>query len=179
MVPSSSRDAGNRLSLAGLRAFAVTRDSDCESTFRIARAIRFARRGFANPAPRPSSRSCSPVCPFRSSGRSAGARATIADTVEKVAERLTKLEMTVATGFHQVDQRFSAMSRKIDVNVEALRGDIQGVAETVAALAAEMRRTTDAIRQEHAADREILRQGLTNHADRLHRLERSSPRPRR
>lgn len=110
----------------------------------------------------------------------------MADTVEKVAERLTKLEMTVATGFHevaagfhQVDQRFSAMSRKIDVNVEALRGDIQGVAETVAALAAEMRRRTDAIRQEHAAGREILRQGLTNHADRLHRLERSSPRPRR
>lgn len=97
----------------------------------------------------------------------------MADTVEKVAERLTQLEITVATGFHQVEQRFAAMTRKIDVNVEALRGDIQGIAETVTALAAELRRTTDTIRQEHAADREILRQGLTNHAERLHRLERT------
>lgn len=102
--------------------------------------------------------------------------ATMADTVEQVAERLTLLEVTVARGFHDMEQRFSAMSRKIDVNVEALRSDIQTVAETVTALTSEMRRTTDAMRKEHAADREILRQSLLNHAERLHTLENISDR---
>jgi len=79
--------------------------------------------------------------------------------------------MTMAKGFHDIVLRFSAMSRKIDVNVEALRGDIQTAAETVTALTSEMRRTTDAIRKEHAADRGVLRQSLLNHAERLHSLE--------
>jgi predicted phage gp36 major capsid-like protein len=70
-----------------------------------------------------------------------------------------------------MEMRFSAMNRKIDVNVEALRSDIQTVAESVTALTAEMRRTTEAMRKEHAADREILRQSLLNHAERLHSLE--------
>jgi hypothetical protein len=40
-LPSASRDAGNRFSFAGLRAFAVTRDSDLPHGQRgIARAIR-------------------------------------------------------------------------------------------------------------------------------------------
>lgn len=95
----------------------------------------------------------------------------MADTVEQVTERLTQLEVTVAEGFHDMEQRFSAMSRKIDVNVESLRGDIQTIAESVGALAAEMRRTTEAMRKEHAADREVLRQSLLNHAERLHSLE--------
>ncbi len=95
----------------------------------------------------------------------------MADTVEQVAERLTLLEVTMARGFHDMEQRFSAMSRKIDVNVEALRADMQTVAETLTGLTNEMRRTTDAMRKEHAADREILRQSLLNHAERLHRLE--------
>ena len=101
----------------------------------------------------------------------------MADTVEQVAARLAQLEVTVAQGFHDMELRFSAMSRKIDVNVEALRGDIQTVAETVTALTSEMRRTTDAMRAEHAADREVLRQSLLNHAERLHSLARVTPSP--
>ncbi len=95
----------------------------------------------------------------------------MADTVEQVAARLAQLEMTLVQGFHDMELRFSAMSRNIDVNVEALRGDIQTVAETVTALTSEMRRTTDAMRKEHSADREVLRQSLLNDADRLHSLE--------
>lgn len=95
----------------------------------------------------------------------------MADTVEKVAERLTQLEVTVAKGFHDMEQRFSATNRKIDVNVDALRSDVQAVAAHVTALTDEMRRTTDAIRKEHAADREIFRQSLLNHAGRIHALE--------
>ena len=101
----------------------------------------------------------------------------MADTVEQVAERLTLLEVTMARGFHDMEQRFSAMSRKIDVNVEALRADMQTVAETLTGLTNEMRRTTDAMRKEHAADREILRQSLLNHAERVHRLERIGDQP--
>ncbi len=96
----------------------------------------------------------------------------MAETVEQVAERLARLETTVAQGFHEMELRFSALGRKIDVNVEALRGDIQTVGESVTSLAAEMRRTTDAMRKEHAADREVLRLSLLNHAGRIHDLER-------
>ena len=95
----------------------------------------------------------------------------MADTVEHVAARLAQLEVTVAQGFHDIELRFSAMSRKIDVNVEALRGDIQTVVEVVTALTNEMRRTTEAMRSEHAADREILRLSLLNQGERLHSLE--------
>ena len=103
-----------------------------------------------------------------------GDDARMADTVEQVAARLAQLEMTMAKGFHDIELRFSAMDRKIDINVEALRGDIQTVAETVTALTSEMRRTTDAMRKEHAADREVLRQALLNHAERLHSMENAN-----
>ena len=46
-LPPSSRDTGNRISFAGLRAFAATRDSDLQpGQSGIARAIRLTRRGF-------------------------------------------------------------------------------------------------------------------------------------
>jgi hypothetical protein len=95
----------------------------------------------------------------------------MSETVEQVSERLTNLEVTVAKGFHDMELRFSAIDRKIDVSFEALRGDIQTVAELVTSLAAEMRRSTDAMRKEHAADREILRLSLLNHAERIYKLE--------
>ena len=68
--------------------------------------------------------------------------------------------------------RFSAMTRKFDINVESLREEIQTVAGSVTALADEMRRATEAIRKDRTADREVLRRSLLNHADRLHVLER-------
>ena len=100
------------------------------------------------------------------------------DTIDNVAERLARLEVTVAQGFHENKARFheaelrdQARDRKIDVVTESLRGDIQTVAQAVTTLGDEMRRTTSAIREEHAADREILRLTLENHARRLHDLE--------
>jgi hypothetical protein len=89
------------------------------------------------------------------------------DTVDKVAERLARLEETVAKGFFDsglqfksidapfsmLDRRLDAMDRKIGVSVESLRADIKTVLETVIGFTEEMRRTTESIRQEHAADR--------------------------
>lgn len=100
------------------------------------------------------------------------------DTVDKVAERLAQLEVTVAKGFHETASRFQdaelrdlALSRKIDVATEALRGDLRTVLDSVASLGGEMRRTTDAIRKEHAADRAVLTTAVEQHARRLHALE--------
>ncbi len=92
------------------------------------------------------------------------------DTVEKVAERLAQLEKTVAEGFHAnttrfrgLDARLDALNNKIDVSVESLRGDLKTVVEILTAHIDEMRRTTDSIRKEGAADREILKLALLNH----------------
>ena len=100
------------------------------------------------------------------------------DTLDKVAERLVRLEVTVAQGFHEAKSRFHdaelrdmTLSRKIDVNTESLRSDLRTVLDAVASLGDEMRRTTDAIRQEHAADRSVHGLALEEHARRLHDLE--------
>ena len=100
------------------------------------------------------------------------------DTVEQVAERLARLEKTVAEGFHANSTRFrgletrlEALDNKIEVSVESLRGDIKTVIEVVNALTDEMRRTTDSIRKEGAADREVLKLALLNHKHRIQNLE--------
>ena len=121
------------------------------------------------------------------------------DSVDQVSKRLADLEATVAKGFYEnsaqfkgmnaqfekvdaqfkaVDARFHeaelrdiALSRKIDVTADALRGDIRTVLDAVGSLADEMRRTTDSIRKEHAADRAVLTTALEQHAGRLHALE--------
>lgn len=100
------------------------------------------------------------------------------ETLDDVSERLTRLEVTVAEGFHDARSRFHdaelrdmALSRKIDVNTESLRSDLRTVLAAVASLGDEMRRTTDAIRQEHAADRTVLTLAIEEHARRLHDLE--------
>ena len=95
----------------------------------------------------------------------------MAETLEKVGERLTRLEVTVAQGFHDSEMRDSALSNKIDVNTEALRSDLQTVLNAVDSLADELRRTTESIRKEHAADRAVLTLALQQHARRLHDLE--------
>ena len=117
---------------------------------------------------------------------------TMAEAVDKVAERLARLEVTVAEGFHENSQQFEgvrselksvaqhfheaelrdiALSRKIDVATEALRGDLRNVMDAVTSLGEEMRRTTDSIRKEHAVDRALLTTAIENHAGRLHTLE--------
>lgn len=118
------------------------------------------------------------------------------ETLEKVAERLAKLEVTVAEGFHDTRQRFAdmeqrdlALSHKIDVQVdamradlnaavhkfesqtEAMRADLQSTAANLNAFTEESRRTAESIRKEHAADRAILTITLQQHAKRIYDLE--------
>ncbi len=100
------------------------------------------------------------------------------DTVEKVAERLAQLEKTVAEGFHGNTKehrglfaQLEALDNKINVSVESLRGDLKTVVEILTAHIDEMRRTTDSIRKEGAADREILKLALLNHERRIQSLE--------
>lgn len=104
----------------------------------------------------------------------------MAETNDKASERLTALEVTVAQGFREAELRGIALSRKIDVNAESLRGEIRTVLDAVGSLADEMRRTTDSIRAEHAADRKILTLAIEQHATRLFTLEqndRERPQP--
>ena len=103
------------------------------------------------------------------------------DDVMAVDERLSKLEKTVAEGFYATGQRFtrldgringledrmSALENKLDVVAESLRGDIRTVLDAVVANTDEMRRTTDAIRKEHEADRRLARAILQDHSIRM------------
>ena len=102
----------------------------------------------------------------------------MSDTLEKVAERLAQLEVTVAEGFHDAKTRFHdmeqrdlALSQKIDIQVEAIRDDLRGATDAMNAFAEESRRTADSIRKEHAADRAVLTVTLQQHAKRIYDLE--------
>jgi hypothetical protein len=95
----------------------------------------------------------------------------MAETLERVEERLTRLEVTVAQGFHDTEQLVLAMARKIDVQTEAIRGDLRAAVDAMNAFAEESRRTADSLRKEHAADRKLLTLTLQQHGRRLHDLE--------
>jgi hypothetical protein len=102
----------------------------------------------------------------------------MSDTLETVAERLARLEVTVAEGFHDTKVRFHDMeqglltlSRKVDVQTEAIREDLRSAIDAMNTFAEEARRTTDSVRREHAADRAVLTVALQQHARRLHDLE--------
>ena|SRR6185436_12230011 len=105
----------------------------------------------------------------------------MADPIETISESLARLELTVAEGFHEsrarfrdMEQRDLALSQKIDVQVEAMRADLQATAEALNAFAEESRRTAESIRKEHAADRAVLTVTLQQHAKRIHELEERS-----
>lgn len=70
----------------------------------------------------------------------------IPNTEEQVTERLARLE-----------EKIDALDRGREEDVESLRADIHAAVEAVVALADEMRRATNWIRTEHAADREAFR----------------------
>jgi len=120
------------------------------------------------------------------------------DDVMAVNERLARLEKTVAEGFFEQRQSFEshdgrfvslearmarledrivAIDSKLDIFSEAIRGDLKTVLEAVTAGTDEMRRTTEAIRNEHAADRRLTRSILNDHAVRIRELERRNPEP--
>jgi hypothetical protein len=122
------------------------------------------------------------------------------DDVMAVNERLSNLEKTVATGFFdhgqkiarleeqmsagffehgrridRLENRMSALESKLDVVAESLRDDIRTVLDAVVGNTDEMRRTTQALRGEHEADRRLMREILNDHAVRIRSLERSDP----
>ena len=113
------------------------------------------------------------------------------DDVMEVNERLARLEKTVAEGFEghvsrfvglenrmgRLEDRMAALDSKLDIFSETIRGDLKTVLEAVTAGTEEMRRTTEAIRKEHAADRGLTRSILNDHAVRIRELERKNPEP--
>jgi hypothetical protein len=103
---------------------------------------------------------------------------TMADSLDKLAERLARLEVTVAEGFHDTRQRFqdldervATMGSKFDIQTEAIREDLQKTAATLNVFAEESRRTAESMRKEHAADRAVLTVTLQQHARRIYDLE--------
>jgi hypothetical protein len=106
------------------------------------------------------------------------------DEVMALEERLAKLEKTTAVGFFEqglridrIEDRMSALESKIDVVSENLREDIKTVLDAVTAGTEEMRRTTQAIRQEHEVDRRLMKAILNDHAIRIRTLESPNPEP--
>jgi len=95
----------------------------------------------------------------------------MAETMDKVEERLTRLELTVAQGFHDAEERDLALARKVDIQTEAIRADLRAAVDAMSAFAGESRRTADSLRKEHAADRRVLTVTLQQHARRLHDIE--------
>ena len=93
------------------------------------------------------------------------------ETIDQVAERLARLEVSVAQGFHDAEQRDLALARKIDIQTEAIRADVRAAIEALVASAEESRRTAESLRREHAADRAVLTRTLQQHSRRLHDLE--------
>jgi archaellum component FlaC len=104
------------------------------------------------------------------------------DDIMAVDERLSRLETTVAVGFHEqgqridrVEDRMFAVENKLDVVADSIRADLKTVLEAVTAGTEEMRRTTDAIRKEHQADRRLMMSILDDHSHRLRMLEGRDP----
>lgn len=96
---------------------------------------------------------------------------TMADSLDKVAERLALLEQTMAKGFYDLDERVTVMGSKFDIQTEAIREDLQKTAATLNAFAEESRRTAESMRKEHAADRAVLIVTLKQHARRIYDVE--------
>ena len=67
------------------------------------------------------------------------------DTLDTIAERLTLLEVTVAQGFHDAEERDLALARKVDIQTEAIRADLRAAIDAMNGFAEESRRTTDSL----------------------------------
>ena len=111
------------------------------------------------------------------------------EDVMAVDERLSRLEATVAEGFHgngkrfgdlegrmdRLEDRMFALENKLDIVADSIRADLKTVLEAVTAGTDEMRRTTDAIRKEHQTDRRLIMSILDDHRHRLRTLEGRGP----
>lgn len=73
--------------------------------------------------------------------------------------------------FDRLEDRISALDSKLDVVAESIRGDVTTIRELVTGFMGEMRRTTDLIRKEHAADRRLTRLALADQVVRIRKVE--------
>ena len=102
----------------------------------------------------------------------------MADDVMALDERLARLEVTVAVGFKELGDRMGrledltdALNVKLDVSVETLDAKLQLVLERIDAHTHEMRVWTEAIVNEHRADRRLMYAMLGDHRVRIQALE--------
>lgn len=77
--------------------------------------------------------------------------------------------------FDRLEDRISTLDSKLDVVAESIRGDVTTIRELVTGFMGEMRRTTDSIRKEHAADRRLTRLALADHVVRIRKFEGGAP----
>ena len=94
--------------------------------------------------------------------------------LDQIDGRLGKIDgrLDEHTGrFDRLEDRVSALDSKLDVVAESIRGDVTTIRELVTGFMGEMRRTTDSIRKEHAADRRLTRLALADQAVRIRKIE--------
>lgn len=92
------------------------------------------------------------------------------DTVDKVAERLARLEVTVTEGCYSNKQRFDAIDRRFDgVDQQLHEAELRDIAlgEKIDASTESLRAEIRAMRAEHVADRNIMIQALQQHGTRI------------
>jgi uncharacterized coiled-coil protein SlyX len=109
----------------------------------------------------------------------------MADDVMALDERLARLEVTVAAGFSELgarmgplegrmgrlEDRTDALNVRLNVSVETLDAKLQLVLERIDAHSREMRVWTEAIVNEHRADRRLMYSMLGDHRVRIEALE--------
>jgi archaellum component FlaC len=110
---------------------------------------------------------------------------TVAKGFQEQRQRLDKIDgrldhidgrLNEHTGrFDRLDDRISALDSKLDVVAESIRGEVTTIRELVTGFMGEMRRTTDSIRQEHAADRRLTRLALADQVVRIRKFEGGAP----
>jgi len=88
----------------------------------------------------------------------------MSETIDNVSERLTRLEVTVAQGFHESAARDAALNRKIDSSAEALNRKIDANTDTI-------REDIRALREELRRSNDSTRLALVDHSRRLTDLE--------
>ncbi|MDP2322033.1 MAG: hypothetical protein Q8O42_22175 [Acidobacteriota bacterium] len=99
---------------------------------------------------------------------------TVAKGFQEQRQRLDKMDGRLeehTRRFDRLEDRISALDSKLDVVAESIRGDVTTIRELVAGFMGEMRRTTDSIRKEHAADRRLTRLALADQAVRIRKIE--------
>ena len=91
----------------------------------------------------------------------------MADDIMAVDERVTKLEVTVVEGFHELGGRMD----RLDDRMDAFNEKLCLVLERLDLLSAEIRATTTAMARESRADRRLMFAMLKDHRVRIEVLE--------